>query len=520
MSKRSRRPNREAIKEQRKARKNAQRELRDRQKAAGLIMPASATISNRKCDQKSDEEERSARLDAVSQQIKTYRSQLPILLKRLAKIKDPRNPKKIRHKMTVLLIYGILCFAFQMASRREATREMTRPMFMANLRRLFPELDDLPHHDTLARILEQIEVSEIEQAHLDMIRHLIRGKKFQSYLIAGCYPIAVDGTQKFKRSSLWDEECLERKVRTKKKGEEDTEEPEETKQYYVYVLEANLAFHNGMVIPLLSEVLSYTEGDNKQNKQDCEQRAFKRLAERLKTCFSHLPIMILLDGLYPNGPVMEICRKNNWDFMIVLQDDSLPSVWEEIKELQPLQKENRLRRTWGNRTQIFWWVSDIDYRYVCPTTKKEKQQLVHAVICEESWEEIAPDSTEVVTKQSRHVWISSEPLHKRTVHERCNLGARHRWGIESGILVEKHQGYEYEHCFSYEWKAMRGYHYLMRLGHALNVLARHSYVLAQYVRDLGVRGLIAFVRNTIASPWIEAEDLRQIATGPCQLRLE
>ena len=67
---------------------------------------------------------------------------------------------------------------------------------------------------------------------------------------------------------------------------------------------------------------------------------------------------------------------------------------------------------------------------------------------------------------------------------------------------------------------MRGYHYLMRLGHVLNVLARHSYALAKYVRDLGVRGLIAFVRNTIASPWIEAKDLRQIAGASCQLRLE
>ena len=67
---------------------------------------------------------------------------------------------------------------------------------------------------------------------------------------------------------------------------------------------------------------------------------------------------------------------------------------------------------------------------------------------------------------------------------------------------------------------MRGYHYLMRLGHALNVLARHSYALAKYVRDLDVRGLIAFVRNTIASPWIDAKDLRQIAAAPCQLILK
>ena len=120
----------------------------------------------------------------------------------------------------------------------------------------------------------------------------------------------IDGTQKFTRAQLWDRECLERKVKTKKK-KDGTLEPEEKKQYYVYVLEANLAFQNGMVIPLLSEVLSYRAGDNDKNKQDCEQRAFRRLVKRLKKCFSHLSIMVLLYGLYPNGPVIELCRKNN-----------------------------------------------------------------------------------------------------------------------------------------------------------------------------------------------------------------
>ncbi len=67
---------------------------------------------------------------------------------------------------------------------------------------------------------------------------------------------------------------------------------------------------------------------------------------------------------------------------------------------------------------------------------------------------------------------------------------------------------------------MRGYHYLMRLGHALNVLARYSYALAKYVRDLGVRGLIDFVRGTIAGPWLKAEDFQQIASPVCQIRLE
>ena len=67
---------------------------------------------------------------------------------------------------------------------------------------------------------------------------------------------------------------------------------------------------------------------------------------------------------------------------------------------------------------------------------------------------------------------------------------------------------------------MRGYHYLMRLGHALNVLARYSYALSKYVRELGVRGLIELVRSTIAGLWLKAEDFRQIASAAFQIRLE
>jgi hypothetical protein len=232
MSKPSRRPGREAIKQLKKARKKAQRELRQRQQAEGFRVPVRPSLSNRTCPYANEAEERAARVDAVSQQVKGYRAMLPVLLKRLSKIKDPRNPQKLRHKLTVLLLYGILCFAFQMSSRREANRKMTLPVFEANLRRLFPDLDELPHNDTLARLLARIEVDQMEPAHLDLIRKLMRGQKFARYLIGGCYPVAIDGTQKFTRAERWDAECLERKVKSKQDEEQDPDsEPE--KEYYV-----------------------------------------------------------------------------------------------------------------------------------------------------------------------------------------------------------------------------------------------------------------------------------------------
>ncbi len=502
MSKASRRPNREA----RKKKQKAEKDLRRQERAAGMEKPRRATPANRKSDYGSVEEETEARNHAVSEQHRVMQSLLPTLLRRLVNIPDPRNPKKTKHKLTSLMIYGILTFVYQMSSRRVANKKMTRAMFTANLMSLFPDLETMPHHDTLQRLLARIDVNGIEGALIEMIRKLIEKKKFKSYLINHCYPIAIDGTQKFERDECWSEECQQREI---KRGEETI-----GFRYYVYVVEASLSFRNGLVVPFMSEFLDYTEGDPASDKQDCEQRGFKRLAERLKKEFPRLRIMVLLDGLYPNGPITEICRKNKWQFMIVLKDKSLPCVWEEARGLKKLQPDNIHRMTWGNRTQDFWWVNDIEHWY----DDGRAMQVFHVVVCEETWREVDKEG-EIINKSSRHAWVSSEPLNHNNLHERCNLGARHRWGIESDILVEKCHGYRYEHCFSYDWTATRGYHFLMRIGVAINVLAMFTEHLAKLRRNQGLAGFVEFLRETIAAPWLTPQTLQALPTRTPQLRL-
>jgi len=278
-----------------------------------------------------------------------------------------------------------------------------------------------------------------------------------------------------------------------------------------------------LTIPLLSEFLSYGEGDPDEHekpdehKQDCETKAFKRLAARLKKYFPRLPVMVLLDGLYPNGPVMEQCRDYGWQHMIVLPDKCLPTVWREVEALRPLQRHHQHRRIWRGRRQHFWWVNAIRYEY----DNDRKHVPVHVVVCEESWEEVDSDTAEIVTKNSRHVWLSSEPLRWNTVHERCNLGGRWRWqGIEDGIQTEKRRGYCYEHPFSYNWNAMKGYHYLMRLAHAMNALAQCTKRVAWQVRALGVGAFLTLVRETCANRWLSRQWCRELLATPFQLRLE
>lgn len=497
-------------------RRRKQRELKEQQQKQGAHYPPTMTLPNRKSSLKTVEEEKAAIQVTTEEKLKVYGQLLPGLLKKLGRIPDPRNPRKIKHRMTVVMLYGVLMFVFQMTSRRETNRDMTTPQLLEHLRIFFPELTDMPHQDTLCRLLATVDVDRIESDYIDLLKRLIRKKKFQNLLHNKRYLVAVDGTQKYKMEECWDSRYLRRKIRSKE-GEEVQY------QYYAYVLEAVLIFSNGMVLPLMSVFLENTAEleaiENDQDwKQDCELKAFYRLAGRLKQEFPKLPLTLLMDGLYANGPVMEICRKNKWQFMIVLKNESLSTVWKEVEGLLRLdmKREHVHERKWQGRQQEFRWVNGMEYDY---GSGKRNVLTIHVVTCKENWEEIDRKTNVKVAKTAAHAWISSDPIDQKNVHARCNLAARKRWLHENNILKEKHQGYQYEHIFSHDWNAMRGYHYLMHIARLLNELALHSMALAEHVKEVGVGSFIKKFREAMTCRELDKEQLYRLAESRGQLRL-
>ncbi len=83
------------------------------------------------------------------------------------------------------------------------------------------------------------------------------------------------------------------------------------------VVEAKLVTSSGLAISLGSEWVQNL-ADRNFDKQDCEKRAFERLAKKIKRFFPRLPICILADGLYPNKSFMKTCKDNGWAFIVVL----------------------------------------------------------------------------------------------------------------------------------------------------------------------------------------------------------
>ena len=220
------------------------------------------TLDKPKAPWADEAEEVAAREEAVRAQLKIWRAHMPHLFEKVARIPDHRRPRSIKHKVVVLLFYALLALVFQYASRREANRNATTPVLRNALREVFPDVESIPHFDTVERFLEKISVDEWESLLKDRIQQLLQKRKVQQLLEKSGWVVAVDGTQKFARHQPWDPKALHL---THSNG--DT-------LYRVYILEAVLVSPKGLTLPLMSEFCENEVDACEQTKQDCELKAF------------------------------------------------------------------------------------------------------------------------------------------------------------------------------------------------------------------------------------------------------
>ena len=71
--------------------------------------------------------------------------------------------------------------------------------------------------------------------------------------------------------------------------------------------------------------------DEKVKKQDCEIKAFKRLAKKIKKEYPRLKIIIGADALYAKKTIIEVCKENGWKYIIRFKEGSIPNLYREFK---------------------------------------------------------------------------------------------------------------------------------------------------------------------------------------------
>ena len=350
------------------------------------------------------------------------------------------------------MLGGLSLFLFKEGSRNQLNNHRRDSHFSAHYHQLFGM--KLPHMDTVKDVLCELDNEKLEQVRMDSISRLFEQKWLREYrLLDQYYPVAVDATGVVSFNERHCPHCLTKKS---KKGKT---------VYFHYVLEAKLVTRDGHAISLASEWIENPEGDF--NKQDCERKAFLRLAKKLKKQYPRLAVCILADGLYPYENAFKICEENGWKFIFVLQEDSLKTVQEELvltRRRKPVAEYYTANKGWRVKEE-YRYQSDIEYH------KKYTLNWVQYLETRNKMNQQETKKTKPPPVTSCFEYVTNIKPDKDNVRE-IGCGGRLRWKIENeGFNTQKCSDYKLEHKYCRKsYNGLKNYYTLLQIAHAINQL--------------------------------------------------
>lgn len=418
---------------------------------------------------------------------KTLRHFLPDFSSWLKATPDPRDPRFIVYPIDYVLTTGLLLFLTKLGSRRQIRYQFGTSGFIRNLNSLCgTDCESMLDPDTLAYLLKRLPLSALEELRHALLYTLIRKKVFEGDRLLGkFFRVAIDGTGTLAFRERHCEHCL-------------TKKHENVTLYYHPVLEAKLVTLSGLSLSMATEFIENPGPD--MGKQDCERKAFARLAKRLKQDYPQLSICVLLDGLYACGPTFDLCRHYGWRFIITFKEGSAPAVFRDYEELK-VAGAKPYSQAQGERRQTFWWVNGVDF----------SGRSVNVLECREEPLQGVPH---------RFVWVTDIPVSEANFSELGNGGGRLRWKIENeGFNIQKNNGYELEHAYSEHPQAAKNFYLLLQIAHLISQLLEKGLLAKRMTRDLGaVRNVARFLLEELRHVVLGADELNRIFERRIQIR--
>lgn len=367
---------------------------------------------------------------------------------------DSRDPARITYGLPTLFFTGVFLFPFKLGSRRQIDFLFNSPEFVGNLgARSGQKLIRTPHNDTLAYLCERLSPEQLHGVRLHMVRSLIRSRALDgARLFKKWWMIAVDGTGLVTYAQPHCPRCLimTRDGRT---------------LWYHNVLEAKLVTPEGLALSIGTEFIE-NEGPD-VSKQDCELKAFFRLATSLKADFPQLPICLVGDSLYACAPVFEAARRYGWRFIFTFKEGKVPTLFSEFEKLKARCPENTARREDDEIVRQFSWVNDLGYA----------GHRLSVMECVEVRKKIG--------EATRFVWVTGMEV-GHSNYRSIARGGRLRWTIENhGFNTQKNGGYGLEHVFCSDSCGAKNFYLLLQIAHMINHLMEKDSLLRTRLKNLG-----------------------------------
>ena len=388
-------------------------------------------------------------------------------------VQDPRKPYLITYPLEAMMFAGTWMFLCRLGARRQIAHMLRHNGASEEKFQTLFDVDTCPHGDTLNVTFSRTDPDQVQEVVTDMVRTLIRNKVLYRYrLLDRYFVIAIDGTGRLTFPERHCPNCM-------------TVTHHGKTTYYHPVLEAKLVLSNGFVFSIMTEFVENL-GEN-PTKQDCELKAFYRLAKRLKETFPRLPICLSLDSLFAGGPTMTICEDYSWKYMVVHKGGDIPYIHEEFEVLLPLAPENHLTFHTGpqNKTrQDYNWINDIDY-----VDSEKKEHTLSVLQCLES-----KLNSQGERETTRFKWITNFTVKAKQVITLANEGGRIRWKVENeGFNVQKNGGFALEHAYTTNSIASKVFYFLLQIAHLIaQLIEKGSLFRKAFPAGVGSAKNIAF----------------------------
>lgn len=272
----------------------------------------------------------------------TVRHFFPDLDAWIDQIHDPRFPPRVVYHKRFLLWWGLALFLCKLGSRRQLDYQLNSdgPEVLDNLNRLAGTAQDSrPVNKTLEYFLRRVGSDPVAGLRRQAVQRLIRMKALEAARLQGRFVILIDGSGYLVFRYRHCSHCL-----TRRHGD--------TTLYLHQVLEAKLLGPAGLVVSIATEFIDNRdaadtppEAGEEKRKQDCELKALRRRAARLRQNFPQLGVCLSGDGLYACGEGFQVAKDYKCDYVYTFQPGRLPALWQDFQGLLRLCPEQRVELT-------------------------------------------------------------------------------------------------------------------------------------------------------------------------------
>ena len=380
----------------------------------------------------------------------------PELFSMFGKVKDPRHQSYVEYSARVMLGTMYYKSIGGISSMQEMTRAFNDERICRNLYCFMGEdaKEYLPHGVTENEFLEKLDPKELENIQQNIVYSMIRRKTFENARVFKKWQVIVDATELDegyqKKNNYYLSRCYNRN------------EENEFVKYHRSVLEAKIYFGDNLVCSIASETIensdAYVNQSDEAVKQDCESKAFLRLAAKIKKKFPRLPIIITADGLYVTKKVLQICQEYHWDYIIRYKEGCASSI---AKEYRALPEKEIIGTDIEYQNKIMF--NDFDVNLIYYREKRIKKD-----------EE----------KETEFAWITSIEITKSNAKKIVSAG-RNRWKIENqGFNRQKHWQGNIKHACSWNERAQKNHYLMEQIADFMKQLYEHFFLEKNEIKKL------------------------------------